>query len=152
MTNKSISVEANSNSYFSLIESKFPIGFNRIDWSHVRNALFYEVMPFDLPEYPLDYRLNKLEEVRGTIADWFRLNSIQLNDRIIAVGDVSNVALHMSVATFFECYPILFTSSQHIYLLSADAEWCLHYTIEDTLNFGLAKSATAVGSVVSPDE
>jgi len=150
--NGEVSVENNSDPYFLLLESRYPIGFNRIDWSNVNNSLFHEVMSFDLPEYPLEYRLTKLAEARGVLVDWLRTNSIHLDDKIIVIGDDSKVALHMSAATFLKCYSVLFTSGQHVYVVPADGGWCLHYSMEDTLNFGMAKDAKAVGNVNSGED
>jgi hypothetical protein len=138
VSNGRISVEKGSESYFSLIESKYPIGVNRIDWSRIRNSLFHEVVPFDLPSYSLEYRLDKLTHLRPVLLDWFLKNAIRLDKDVIVVGDNSNVALHMSLNTVLDCYKVLFTSSQHMYVLPPTGDWCLHYTLEDTLNFGWA--------------
>ena len=43
-----IVVEDNSDPYFALIESTYPIGVNRIDWRHVKDARFHSVLPLEM--------------------------------------------------------------------------------------------------------
>jgi hypothetical protein len=138
-------VENGSGAYFSAIERVFPIGVDRVDWTRVRGALSHDVMPRGLPEYPYAYRLEMLAHAKPVLVDWFAANSIRDCDDVVAVGDNSHLALHMRIATLLECYPALFCTFQHYYVVPAGVEWCLTYTLEETLYFGWAANATRTG-------
>lgn len=58
----------------------------------------------------------------------------------------------MSIETFFECYDIALVSGQHVYVLPASGSWCLNYSMEDQLFFGLSKNTEAVGQLPYDDD
>ena len=74
----------------------------------------------------------------GVIRGWLSDSSIRQEDRVVAVGDVSNVALHMSIDTLLHCCHVIFLSGQHVYVIPETADWCLNYTMENELWFGRA--------------
>ena len=77
---------------------------------------------------------------------WLAEYSIGDEDRVIVFGDVSRVALHMSVGTLFDCSEVIFLSPQHVYVIPSSGEWCLNYTMEDQVWFGRAANALKTGS------
>ena len=141
----SIVVENDSHRYFALIESKYPIGVNRIDWRHVKNILFHSVLPLEKREHGFEERRAALDRSIALIRSWLTENSVRQEDRVIVLCDVSSVALHMSANTLLICCDVIFLSSQHVYVIPSAAEWCLNYTMKDQLWFGRAATALKTG-------
>ena len=53
----------------------------------------------------------------------------------------------MTIGTLLECFPEIFALPQHTYVLPETGSWCLNYTMEGQLFFGVAAKAVAHGSI-----
>ena len=128
---------------FDLMETKFPIGLNRIDWEHVTETTFIDVLNLgDGQEIGYDEQIEKLNVIRK------QLGQIIPNvpeDAIKWIGDDCDLILTMDKNTFLSIYPILFSSPQHSYVLSSGCDWCLNYTMEGHLYFGRSANAVKTG-------
>jgi hypothetical protein len=140
-----IVVENDSDRYFTLINSKYPIGSNCIDWGRVKDVQFHSVLPLEKREHNFDERQAALDRSIGVIRGWLTDKSIGQEAPVIVFGDTSRVALHMSVNTLLDCCLIIFLSPQHVYVIPSSAEWCLNYTMKDQLWFGFAAKALTTG-------
>ncbi len=140
-----IKVEASNEPYFSLIEGKYPISVNRLDWSKVGN---HRVKRFRSPtakQVECEALRERLGEFRGTLGIWLSDLGVSRDDAVVFVGDGSEIATKMKVEVFLDCCPILLEQPQHGYLLPEDGRWCLNYTMESELFLGEASKATATG-------
>jgi hypothetical protein len=142
-----IQVEGESDKYYRLIGSKFPIGLNRIDWRGVGEHLTFDVLPVLNEGIPREVERIKLTDCRHVIRGWFDSAGICLQEEIIWTGDETKVSLHMNIETLLEVYPRLFNCPQHHYVLPLTGEWCLNYAMEGQLYFGKAENAIAQGPV-----
>lgn len=122
--------------YFDNLQSKFPVVGNGIAWNKVANHLF-----FDLERLKDDQILYSkvLEESWLAIMQALRELEIDEMQEVIIIGDnVLDVALRIPVGKINALYKAIFDLPQHTYILPEDASWCINYTFEDRLFFGLA--------------
>ena len=134
--------------YFDLLEAKYPIGLNRIDWRGVPSHQVVDVLPMeDGLEISFESHVHKLISSRVALVELLASGSVDASDSVIWIGDGCDLCLHMTVGTFLECYVVLFASSQHSYVIPANAEWCLNYTLEGQLFFGKTENSIATGVV-----
>lgn len=144
-----IKVERENNRYFALIESKYPVCVNRIEWSWIQNHVCGDVLPVEVSDTGIsaEKKEAKLRDWRITIDEWLRSYGVRSTDEIILIGDGGNATFRMPVAVLLDCYPLLFSLPQHTYVLPSDAEWCLNYTMEGQLFLGKAIDALRHGVV-----
>lgn len=142
-----ISVELENQKYFDLLESKYPIGLNRIDWRGVRDHRVVDVFPAEGTEMSGAEQERELAEYRDVLVDWFNSYGIDSQDPVIWIGTSGNLSLHMTIGSLLECYPIIFTYAQHSYVLPVTGEWCLNYTMEGQLFLGKSENAVVQGCV-----
>lgn len=142
-----VRIEPESNKYYQLLASKYPIGVNRIDWRGVRNYLVFDVLPADKGVTTGEEEETMLAKHRNILLDWFHTNGISLRECVVWTGDSTNVSLHMTIETLLKLYPHLFSWPQHHYVFPETGEWCLNYTMEGQLFFGRAENAHAHGYV-----
>jgi len=145
-----IEVDNESDGYCTLIETHYPIGVNRIDWSRVRNHEAIDVISNGQRSW--DQCRNALKRFEPTIRTWLQQQSALGEQAVIVVGDGADVVLRMSPETFLACYAITLVSGQHVYVFPASGAWCLNYTLEDQLFFGLATDAESVGPIPINDD
>jgi len=149
--NRRITTDSQSDDYFVLIGQCYPIGFNRIDWRRVKNHASIQVVSSEIQRSWDDCR-QALRDKESSIRSWLTQCVESVDQEIIAVGDIADVALRMEVSTFFECYDKILVSGQHVYVLPSSGIWCLNYTMEDQLFFGLSKNAEVVGQIPYGDD
>lgn len=144
-----IKVERENNQYFALIESKYPVCVNRIEWLWVQNHISGDVFPAEVSDTGItgEEKEAKLCDWKNTIDKWLTSYGVKHSDEIILVGDGGNATFRMSIAVLLDCYPLLFSLPQHTYVLPADAAWCLNYTMEGQLFLGKAADALKQGVV-----
>lgn len=142
-----VKVDAETNNYFRLLGNKYPIGVNRIDWRGVRPHLAFDVFPIAREVITGEGKEKTLAECRNILLSWFNSNLIDLQERVVWIGDDSNVSLHTTIETLLEFYPLLFSWPQHSYVLPLTGQWCLNYTMEGQLFFGKAENVIAHGCV-----
>lgn len=147
ITSGAVTLEQSNDRWFRLLESRFPIGMNRIDWSFVDHIHKVDVFADNLPEYPLSIRLSAITPLRTTIATWLMGIGFAKDDVVVVVCDVSNLSWTMTIQTFLDCYQVFFSSGQNVYVLPTDARWCVNYSPEDQLFFGEAKHARRHGCI-----
>ena len=138
-------IDANreNQSLFDLIETKYPIGLNRIDWEYVDGHKFEDVLRITAGQTILfSEQINKLGSIRNHLKN---LVSNSINEKIVWIGDGCDLRLSMKKETFLDCYPILFSSPQHSYVLPLSFDWCLNYTMEGHLYFGYSANSIQTG-------
>ena len=144
-----IEVRLQNEEFFNLLEKKFPISVNRIDWSRVnphREVFFFS----GKVEVKCAERQDALAAFRDTLKKWLSEVGTRDSDVITFVGDDSEVAVRMTIDTFLKCYPVLLVQPQHGYVLPADGSWCLNYTMESDLFLGKSSDAIATGCLDEP--
>ena len=135
--------------YFDVIEGKFPVGLNRIDWERHPQARIITVFRDELQERHSDETALALSRVRDVVAGWFAAAEIDLAQSVVWIGDNTDMGLEMSAACLLEVFPKLFSFPQHSYGLPKDGAWCLNYVMEGELFFGIADdrgSTTGAGA------
>lgn len=142
-----VRVEEGNQKYFDLLERRYPIGFNRIEWRGVGGHSEASVLPVDQHVISYAQHVRVLSAYRKVLKGWFDKNGIGMDDRVVCVGDDTDVSLRMTIGTLLECFPELFAIPQHSYVFPEGGSWCLNYTMEGQLFFGVAANAIARGSV-----
>lgn len=142
-----VQVEWGNQKYFDLLEAKYPIAVNRIDWRGVRGVCAFDVLPISKEAMTGNEHEEKLATCRDLLLDWFKSSEVAFQERIVWIGDVSNISLHTTIETLLAVYPLLFSWPQHSYVLSLTGQWCLNYTMEGQLFFGKAENVIAHGCV-----
>lgn len=133
-------VEESSDAQFDLLDERFPMGLNRIDWDRIGNKEHINVgRPEGTSEVLSDEVEKRLNLYRETVKGWLFSNSISELQEVFWVGDSTDESLKMSVGTLIEKFPVLFSFPQHSYVIPSDGKWCLNYTMEDELFFGFSK-------------
>jgi len=121
------------------VEARFPIGFNRIDWSAVPEKQTADV-PI-LAGEPDAQRQATLARFEGQLATWFEGVGLAPSQLVVWIGDDTEFALEMTIATLLSCFPRLFSFPQHSYVLVVgDRDWCLNYAMEGYLVFAAAST------------
>src|SRR5262249_24565263 len=84
-----IKVERENDQYFALVESKYPVCVNRIEWSWIQNYLSGDVLPVGVSDTGItgDEHEIKLGTWRNTIDKWLRSYGVSHADEIILVDD-----------------------------------------------------------------
>jgi len=65
-----------------------------------------------------------------------------METEVLFMGDSVSFVLRMTLMTLSQYSPNLFSYPQHVYVIPEGGEWCMSYTFEDDLFFGLAPKAT----------
>lgn len=132
-----IQVERDNQPFFDRVDEAFPISFSRIDWSAVPGA---DVLPpprtreqgnIDLGAHMPAIRafLQKAENVLG----------IDAETMVLVLGDGQmDTVLRMRYDLLCEHLEEILGLPQHTYVIPEDASWCINYTFEDDLFFGVS--------------
>ena len=132
-----IRLEASNERYFSLLEKRFPIGFNRIDWSSVPGHRMFDIHPTKSAIESNELQ-QRLVDFSSQLGSWFSDLGVTTSENVIFMGDVSEIALIMSVHVFLKCFPILFDQYQQSYVLPTDGTWCLNFNLDFELFLGVS--------------
>lgn len=144
----SINIKEGNQKFFDLLETRFPIGFNRIDWSTVQPHKSIDLLSSqDRQVVRIEDELVALHNLREKLIKWFISEQISENEIVVGIGDSSDICLETTLSVFFECYPQLFTSGQHYYVMPHTCDWCLNYTLEGVLYFGWSANSLTTGHV-----
>lgn len=133
--------------FFDLLEQCYPIGQNRIDWRGVRPHSVLHVISNRHVSIEFEDHIRILTSFRAAISGWILDRGIDGFEHIVWIGDGCDLSLLMTVSTFLECFPVLFSWPQHHYVLFSQGKWCLNYTMEGQLFFGGTGDATVKGVV-----
>lgn len=133
-----IDVEETNSAYFELMEKKYPTAVNRIDWSRVDHYRVASFRQSTATQVDVEDVRVALSGFRGSLALLLTNLGVRHDERVVYVGDGSDIALRMNVETFLECFPVVLEQPQHGYVLPVDAKWCLNYTMECELFIGEA--------------
>ena len=143
-----ITVHDENKSCFNLIQDKYPIGWNRIDWRGVEHHRFIDVLQMkDRQPIPHETEVSKLAEIRDSMSDIVLGAVGNGKDQVTWIGDACDLSLTMPANTLVDCYVTLFASGQHSYVFPATYDWCLSYTLEGCLYYGRAENSIATGPV-----
>lgn len=143
-----VKVHSGNQSYFDLLEARYPIGLNRIDWRGITPHEAWDVLqPQDGQVVRARDELILLGNARSVINGWLSKATAGTAEPVIWIGDACNLALEMSSQVFLGCYVALFSSGQHSYVIPKSGEWCINYTIEGQLFCGYSSDSTVTGSV-----
>jgi|GEM_PF-4196104 len=124
----------------ALIAPRFPFGFNRINWDEVPGYFLLPCPPRTEEErrHPDLYYQKRAPEFREFIAEMGQRHRLHPNAPIVFLGDNLSFLLHMTLAVLMDHCAALFSVPQHIYIFPEPADWCLNYTFENDLFFGLS--------------
>lgn len=123
-------IHHNNTVFFEILEEKFPIGFNRIDWNKHK-------------EYFSESLGNTKNQTEKEEHIKFFLNKISISfpelkqEKVIVFGDNSiDLAYEMNFEVFVKHAHLFFELPQHTYVLFTESMKCLNYTFEDVIYFG----------------
>jgi hypothetical protein len=140
-------------SRFDLLERRYPIGLNRIDWRGVRNHRVIDVLEMKSgQEVDHGTHVRKLQHARGALVELLATAGGGEQADVTWFGDDYDLSLSMQPRTLLECYVTLFATPQHSYVIPDGAEWCLNYTMEGVLYIGRAADALVAGPVNLGDD
>jgi hypothetical protein len=131
-----VRVIVDTNEWYDRLARAFPTGINRIAWEQVASKKHVEVFS-GARATSSDEVEEMLATHREMIARWFIEMGIEQNSEVVWVGDDSDCGLRMSLRMFLSHFPLLFSMPQHSYVLSDRGDWCLNYTMEGELFFGM---------------
>jgi hypothetical protein len=123
-----------------LINQRFPFVLNRIDWTKVPAHLLLPAKARigDEARDPDRYFARRASEFRGVIEDAAKQYKIGMETEVLFMGDSISFVLRMKLTTLAEQSPKVFSYPQHVYVMPESGDWCINYTFEDDLFFGIA--------------
>ncbi len=122
--------------FFDLLETWFPIGFNRIRWDMVEQHRFVKILPEPRSIAPHELRA-ALEKHVPLVRTWVREYGTGDHERVTWIGDSTDTGLDMPLESAVSALPELMAMAQHTYILCPARQWCLNYVMEGTLYFGI---------------
>ena len=117
--------------YIEILEENFPFRLGRIDWLDLPHHRHRKVN-FEDREVAQKQVLQFLDDVKHSAR-------ISEKSEIILISD--SALKHDYQLPFYllsKCIDSTFFLPQHTYIIPPDASWCLNYTFENDLFFGLA--------------
>lgn len=126
-----------SRPFFDLLEKRYPIGLNRIAWEKHSGTARDEVFTGDESQKSSDEVRDALSARQQMVREWFDSAQVPMEASVTWFGDNTDLALEMPVARLLELFPGLFSFPQHGYALGENGDWCLNYTMEGELFFGM---------------
>lgn len=143
-----IMVSRGSQKYFDLLQSRYPIGFNRIDWRFVQPHETVDVLSMqDRQTVQASDELARLKDARSVVEAWLSKSPTSATVPILWIGDACDLILEATQRAFLESSPKLFGSGQHSYVIPPGCEWCINYTIEGELFWGRSSDSLMTGCV-----
>lgn len=143
-----VKVTSGNQKYFDLLESRYPIGLHRIDWRGVKPHESYDILPSqDRHTVRARDELVLLTNARSIIDSLLSKDTASAADLLVWTGDSCDLTLEASPRVFLECYPHLFGSGQHSYVIPPGGEWCINYTMEGQLFWGYSSDSIVTGCV-----
>jgi hypothetical protein len=150
LSNGKIVVSRGNQRYFDLLEARYPIGLNRIEWRGVQPHETVDVLPSqDRVTVQASDELTRLRDSRSVVEAWLLKSSTSPNDPLLWIGDAGDLNLETKPSVFLECFPQLFASGQHSYVFPPSCDWCINYTMEGQLFWGRASDSRVTGCVDS---
>lgn len=126
-----IRVKRNSIDEFELIERLYPIGQNRIEWGDVKYTISKKVDLSDEINAKVQI-LSFLQEVKEVLNVSDEILILVFGDEAIEnVYEMPFYILESNVIDFFGL-------PQHTYVIPLNGSWCINYTFEDELFFGIS--------------
>jgi len=115
--------------YFKLIEERFPIAMNRVDWSAKANHRFLDLQGLEANQ--------KLTSLRSFVEE---LEAKSEDQYVVVIGDGAQENAYRFELSILKHVIGYFTSMpQHVFVLFEKSGACLNYTFEDELFFGQPK-------------
>ncbi len=133
-----IHVIADHRPWFDGVSDMYPFDRNRIDWRRTADMVTCDVVPVDAVMADEELQV-LLEEHCDLVALWFQNRGISQRQRVVWLGDGSDLVLGMELCTFMKCFAFLLSWPQHCYVVPLNRTWCLNYTMEGQLFFGRPK-------------
>ena len=131
-----VKIEGEDTQYVNKLENRYPFVGSKIDWKEVPDSLDFNLM--SLKASKVAYEIT-LKEGFNKIYNTIREMGYKDEYEIVIIGDnIFDVALRMSLGKLPQMYQELFELPQHTYIIPPDASWCINYTFEDYLYFGVA--------------
>jgi len=119
-------IEPESIEYFSRLAELYPVLGSKIQWSEVPGAI-------ELKEESANLQLSAFSAFFKKMVEIHRLKG-----RVIYIGDSAiNFSLLSSVDVFVKHLDAIFSIPQHHYFIAEDYSWCLVFTMEGDMSFGL---------------
>jgi hypothetical protein len=143
-----IMVSRGNQKYFDLLQSRYPIGFNRIDWRFVQPHETVDVLSMqDRHTVQASEELARLKDARSVVEAWLLKSPTSATDPILWIGDACDLVLDTTQPVFLECFPQLFGIGQHSYVIPRSCEWCINYILEGELFWGCSSDSLMTGCV-----
>ena len=131
-----IKIEEQDAQYVNTIERRFPFFGSKIDWDEIPSSLFFDLTSLKNNK---NAHNSMLKEGFKTIYQTVLEMGLNEDQEIIIVGDsIFDIALRMPLGKLPELYWELFELPQHTYIIPPDASWCINFTFEHELFFGVA--------------
>lgn len=128
---ETLEVVLDGEKYYELLEKRFPIGLNRIEWTKIDQ--------YRSKEIDFGNREIAKTEVLNFIFNVVKIADVKEGDEVVVLSDDAlNNTYKMKFSVLLDCIDEIFFLPQHTYVLPLDANWCLNYTFENDLYFGFS--------------
>lgn len=119
--------------YIDQLKKNFPIEVNRIAWPRVMEYCYKKIKISDISVAKTEV-LQFLDRIKV----WADIDGSQ---KVIVISDGAlEKSYQMSFSSFEAIFDKIFFLPQHTYVVPVNLSWCINYTFEDDLYFGLSLS------------
>ena len=135
-------VVENQESWFEVLENMFPIGLNRIAWQKVSESEMLHIGSIS------ENKAEAKEKVLNFMTSKFRQNNVCEDEQIMVLSDGAlENTYSVKASDLKEVFEHIFFLPQHTYVIPKNGQWCLNYTFEDDLFFGISPVRVAKPSI-----
>ncbi len=109
ITSGQVRVLTGNQEFFDLMEAKYPVGLNRIDWSGVPRHRVKDVLPLRRADLSRAEHIDILTQYGELMASWFRAEGVNLERECVWVGDSCDIHVLMDCNTLLSAFSFLFS-------------------------------------------
>ena len=129
--NEHVRTGGSPDSYFSILERRFPLVGSKIAWSQAPNSVMRETDSQDSERYARD--------AVKMLSDVVKAEGMADEQIVIAIGDsLMEDVVSLPLGILRESLSEFLELPQHLYVLPEDGSWCFSFTMEGDLAFGHA--------------
>ncbi len=125
----------------ALLRSRFPFGC-RVEWNRVPGAKLLAAPPDRLRFGAGGDSPFSIEKHADAIREFIRRRAtehdIGADVEVVVLGDGVSFAFVTEIRQIILNCEVLFGYPQHVYVVPQNGDWCLNYTMEDDLYFGVS--------------
>ena len=123
----------NQEYWFDVLEDMFPIGLNRIAWQKVGVQEMLHIGSTS------ENKAEAKEKVLNFMNSKFKQNNVCEDEGVIVLSDGALEDTYtVKVSDLKQIFEHIFFLPQHTYVIPKNGQWCLNYTFEDDLFFGIS--------------